>query len=267
MLPIIRGMLKFLANFFYPPCCALCGARTDGKVECQALCDRCNPESDLWEVEALSGVNGRGETLCDRCGEPLPDEVSGGACSACLLWPLPLGRVRSVWRYSDRIAPAITALKYGERFELAPLLALWLRGPAENAFCGDAWDLLLPLPSSPDILRKRGFSHTGLIAKRLANTLGAGWCPDTLQSSRPRAAQASLSPQERIRNVARGFCLEKELPAGAAVLLVDDVITTGASVASAARTLIKGGAGRVDAVSVARSVHFKNTRREIYRKG
>ena len=134
---------------------------------------------------------------------------------------------------------------------LAPLLAeafvqTWRRGE---------FDALVAIPLHPKRRRQRGFNQAALLTRNLSRLIAIPWCEGALRRVRDTAPQVGLSDSERLRNLHAAFeCGDRALVAGKRLLLIDDVMTTGATLASAAQALISAGATRVCALTLARAV-------------
>lgn len=264
--------LSLLTNLILPPNCVICNQRLTGD-ENNVLCSTCNPEfttSDKLRLESDSTLSDdqssglRSLLTCDICGERstkwghFPER-----CIACYLWPLPVRRVRSLWRYSNQAKAIIKALKYGMRRPLARYISDILVKAVADEKCfapDDNWDIIVPLPSSSASLRSRGFSHIALISRGVSRHLNVPLHLWALRSIRPRKPQASLSLEERHGNVYQAFTADRSKVNDKRVLLIDDVITTGASIWSAADSLLQAGARSVDALTLARSREFQTYR-------
>jgi ComF family protein len=196
---------------------------------------------------------------CRRCALPLPARRSGAGdggpdtCGACLREPPPLDACHAAVDYGYPWDGLLARFKFhGEPGWARPLAALMRSAPGAAGALASA-DLLLPLPLSAARLRERGYNQALELARRLAPRR-----VDTRSLLRPRDAppQASLPRQERLRNLAGAFALDPlRAPAlrGQRLLLVDDVMTSGATLAAAARVLREAGAARVEALVLART--------------
>lgn len=213
--------------------CVLCGgASGDGR-----LCPGCR--GDL-------PVNGASCPVCAGPGE-------GRVCGACLQDPPPYDRCIAALRYEFPADELIQALKYRGELMLAPVLADLLARAVAHA---PRPDVILPLPLSPARLRERGFNQAGEIARPLARRLDVRLDLDTLVRVRDTAPQARLSAAERSRNVRGAFACLSRL-AGLHVAVVDDVMTSGATLSEAAKALKRAGAAEVSLWVVARALPGK----------
>lgn len=216
----------------FPPLCIACGR------EGAFLCAGCSP--------ALPRLQ---PPFCMFCGEPLP---SGRLCRACATAPLPLDGVQSVFPLRGAVRDAVHALKYrGARVLAGPL-------GQEMACALDALpvrpSLLLPVPLHSSRLRVRGYNQAALLARSLSATAGVPAREDILMRHAATAPQArSASRADRMRNVASAFTAHGDLT-GHVIGVVDDVCTTGATLAACAQALYAAGAERVYGLTVAREV-------------
>ena len=195
---------------------------------------------------------------CLRCGEP-GDQV----CFACERSPIVSGRVISAGLYEGAYEPAIKTYKYQGRRRIAAVLGQRLvdRLRAEVDVSSTAgWDLVVPVPSSLRSLTTRGFHHTLLIAKLLGNAFRVPVSRWALRYRSSPSPQASLLPAARWENVHSMLTAKARIVRGKQLLLVDDVLTTGATLNAADRALLGAGALRVDAITVARSTQLTNYR-------
>lgn len=188
---------------------------------------------------------------CSRCALPVPPGVVH--CGACLAQRPPLDACLAAVDYAYPWSGLLARFKFQGDTGLAALLAgLLVAAPGVDAALADA-DLVLPMPLSPDRLRERGFNQALELARRLPT---ARLQPRLLLRPRHRPPQSDLSRAERLANVQGVFAVDPLAAAslrGAAVLLVDDVMTSGASLHAAAQALRQAGAARVSAVVLART--------------
>lgn len=225
------GLVRRLAGIFLPGSCLLCADDAGGAL----LCARC--EKDLPSLP--------NDRLCPRCALPT---THGEHCGACLKEPPHYARTMALWRYEFPADRLIHALKYQHRLAIAE----WLGGCLAERLT-PAGQLLLPMPLHRQRLRERGFNQAAEIARCIARRTGLHYQPDLLSRQRPTRPQAELLPGERQRNVRGAFACKGDL-AGRAVVLVDDVMTTGASANECARVLRLHGAGDITLLVAARAL-------------
>lgn len=238
-------------DLVYPALCPLCGDVL-GRGRRDPICGAC------WASLARIGRSG-----CDRCGAPLatpvgsrapgeatPSPAGAGRCSSCAVDPPEYDYARAAAHYTGAVRDALHALKFrGRRALAAPLSALLVEE------CGPALppgvDALVPVPLGRAREQERGYNQAALIAGHVARALRtpcrSGWLVRT-RSTRP---QSDLGAGERRANV-RGAFRAAPAVAGRHVVVVDDVLTTGATVAECARALRAAGARTVGVLTVAR---------------
>lgn len=226
----------------YVPRCAACDRRV---APGQPLCDAC-----ALSVDPL-------EAACPRCAEPIAGPRSI-ICARCRRQPPPFEALVAPWRYGGELGRALRRLKLGRvpeiGRELAPLLAPFFTA----ALGAGAIDVIVPVPLHWRRLAQRGFNHAEILARETARFAQVDTPLDALSLRRVRAtpSQTGLSADQRARNVDGAFAV---LPrrarrlAGQRVLLVDDIATTGATLAAATRALLRAGATGVVAFVVARA--------------
>ena len=227
-----------------PPLCLACSRPVDAHG---AVC------GDCW-----AGIAFIAAPHCAVCGMPFEfDQGSDARCGSCLQAPPHYDRARAVMRYGDVSRRLVVGFKHGDRTHGAPAFGRWLaRAGAE--LVGDA-DIVAPVPLHWRRLARRRFNQSALLAGALVAALPRGaaprFVPDLLIRQRPTPTQGGLSASARRRNVRGAFAIRHgvaELVAGSRILLVDDVLTTGATVGECARVLMAGGAAAVDILTLAR---------------
>ncbi len=196
---------------------------------------------------------------CTRCGTPFAADTSGGladaVCAACLAQRSPLSRVRAALRYDDASRALVLGFKHADRTNAAPFFGKWLARAGAEAL--DGADLLVPVPLHWTRLVWRRFNQSALLARALARESGVACVPDLLVRARRTPIQGTLGRLQRQKNVRRAFAVRARHLArvrDARIVLVDDVLTTGATLAECARTLRRAGAADVRAVTLARVV-------------
>ena len=190
--------------------------------------------------------------VCDGCGTPFDYDI-GARCAACLARPRAFDAARAACIYDETSRDPILKLKHADRLDLAPLFARWLSRAAHDLLA-DA-DAIAPVPLHPARLLSRRYNQAAEIARPLSRLSGVAYLPDALVRRRPTETQGGKSGSGRRRNVAGAF----EVPsrrraqvAGKHILLIDDVMTTGATAEGCARALKAAGAARVTVAVIAR---------------
>jgi ComF family protein len=187
----------------------------------------------------------------------LPDvAAAAGLCDACSADPPLVERVRSALAYDGASRRLILAFKHGGRLDGVGLFAGWL-SRAGREILAEA-DLLVPVPLHRWRLLGRGFNQAALLAGGVSRLTGIPWTPSALRRHRATASQQGLGAAERRRNItAAAFSLVPRMTGRVVdkrIVLVDDVLTTGATLDACALTLREAGAARIDALTLARVV-------------
>lgn len=233
----IRGFLAQAHAFALrtlPTRCELCGERCDTAL----LCPPC--------MNALPPL----PAACPACALPTP---GGRLCGACLAHPFKVTSTIAAHGYAFPLDKLVQQLKYGHRLAIAVPLGDALAAAALRAGpSGASAELLVPMPLSRARQRQRGFNQSAEIARVVSRRTGRALC-HALARPLDRPPQAGLPWRERRRNV-RGAFAATTGAAGRHVALVDDVMTTGATIEAAAAALLAAGAARVDAWVVARAL-------------
>jgi len=210
------------------------------------------PLAGGFSAEAWSRIRFLDGPVCDGCGTPFEFDP-GARCAACQAKPRAFDAARAACLYDETSRDPILKLKHADRLDLAPVFARWLSRTARELI--DEADAIAPVPLHPLRLLGRRYNQAAEIARPLSALTGTPYLPDALVRRRATATQGGKSGSGRRRNVAGAF----EVPAsrrkqveGLRFLLVDDVLTTGATAEGCARALKAAGAARVDLAVVAR---------------
>jgi ComF family protein len=195
------------------------------------------------------------------CGLPFPHALGTGvSCAACLARPPVFAWARSAIAYDDSSRDLILGFKHSDRLEAAPLFARWL-----FASCGDRVsqaDLLVPVPLHWRRLLHRKYNQAAILAQGLAKLTGVPADTQVLVRPRLSVSQGEMtSARARLRNVARAFTTPAKISGrvkGRNVVVVDEVLTTGATVNACCRALMRAGAASVSSVTLARVVRPLN---------
>ncbi len=233
--------LQSAIHFLYPPRCIACGVETTTDF---ALCGPC------WrETAFVSGL------VCTCCGCPLPGDDSGEGvlCDSCLAAPLPWVAGRAALLYEGTAQRMVIALKHGDRQELVAPLAAWMADKAGDLDIDGA--IIAPVPLHRRRLFTRRFNQAALLAKIIARRKALAWCPDLLKRTKTTAIHKGLSREERFENQRGAFVISANrthLIDGHKVLLVDDVMTTGATLSACTEACYAAGADLVNVLVLAR---------------
>ncbi|HEY6418050.1 MAG TPA: ComF family protein [Candidatus Binataceae bacterium] len=236
-----------LVNFLYPPRCAACGARF-GLDDGRRVCGDC-----LARMERLP------EPLCVVCGGPVESVMDGREeCARCLHTRPSFAHARSIARYRPTaedepgtLPALIRRHKYGLDQSVGRALAEYLG--AELPLSAANYDVVVPVPLHWRRLWWRGFNQATLLAGEVAMRLGRPLDTASVVRRKATTPQTSRDHDERRRNVRRAFAVKyPERVASRRVLLVDDVMTTGATVDECARAILAAGAQSVDVFTLAR---------------
>lgn len=225
-----------------PPQCLACDALVSAPG---TLCHAC------WDGAVFVSA-----PLCAACGTPFEfDHGPDALCGACVRDRPRIDRARAVFVYNDVSRNLATGLKYRDRTHAAPALGDWLARSGRE-LVADA-KLIAPVPLHRGRLWRRRFNQSALLARAIAKNTGdePALCLDLLYRTRATPSQGGLNAAERRRNVRGAFSINarrRDAIAGARILLVDDVFTTGATLDACAAALLKSGAVAVDALVLAR---------------
>lgn len=229
----LRSRLAAIGHWLLPPRCLLCG---DAGHEGLDLCRDCAAELP------------RNRSCCARCALPLA--LPAALCGRCQRHPPPWQAAWSPFRYGWPLDRLESRFKFSR--ELAAgrsLVALWQR----EARPIELPALIVPVPLHRARLRQRGYNQALELARPLARALGVPLRHDLLQRAHPTAAQSELDAPSRRRNVRGAFAVRPNAPLPAHVAVLDDVMTTGATLAECARVLRRAGVARVDVWALARA--------------
>ncbi|MCC2099151.1 MAG: ComF family protein [Hyphomicrobiales bacterium] len=238
----LRG-LNGLLDAVYPPSCLACQAATAAH---NGLCPACWSRISLIE-----------KPYCERLGVPFALDSGGLLISPeAFANPPAYGKARAVARFDDGpVRDLVHRLKYGDRVELAGPMGLWMARAGADILA-DA-DLLIPVPLHRRRLFSRRFNQAALLARSIGDYSGRPWDGQCLQRVKATTPQVGKSRSQRAENVQGAFRVDvpaRQRIAGKRLVLVDDVLTSGATVNAAARILLRAGAAQVDVLVFARVV-------------
>lgn len=238
----LRRATAALVAVVYPPACVACGRATG---EPHGLCAEC------W-----TGLRFIARPYCERLGTPFAvDHGMSLVSPAAIADPPVYARARAVARYDETARTLVHRLKYGDRLETARALARMMASAGQE-LAGDC-DVIVPVPLHRMRLWWRRYNQAMELARPVAEAWGKPVAPSLLLRVRHTTPQVGLTRNQRGRNLQGAFKVPPEARPrleGRRVLLVDDVITTGATANAASRALLRGGAAAVDVLAFARVV-------------
>lgn len=232
--------MQALLHLVYPPQCLTCDARVTTDF---GLC------ADCWrDTPFITGLT------CSKCGTPLPGEDSGEVlCDDCLMIARPWSQGRAAMLYRDNGRKLILSLKHGDRIDLARPAAQWMARAAEAILLPEM--VVAPVPLHWMRLLKRRYNQAALLSQGVAQLANLTHCPDLLQRRRSTGSQDGLTRDGRFANMADALTVHPRRHAfveGRHILLVDDVMTSGATLAGAAEACIAAGASGISVLVMAR---------------
>lgn len=227
-------------DLVYPPVCLSCRKTVDRAGQ---LCPDC------WgSIHFLDGP------VCDRCGLPFEYEnFLTVHCAACTASPPDFQHARAVFVYDDASKSLVLSLKHGDRTDFVPTLAAWLARAGKDML--SRGDLLVPVPLHWRRRVGRRFNQSAELARALSDISGVPLQHSVLERVKAGPSQGALSRRGRVRNVAGAFQVRNgptDEISEKHVILIDDVLTTGATANACARALLSGGAWQVDVLTLAR---------------
>ena len=228
-----------LLDVLLPPLCLICDEPVGGTA---TLCPGC------WkQIQFIA------PPVCDCCGAPFDIPAGAGMlCGSCLVTPPPYKSARAAMLYDDVSRQLILGFKHGDRTYAAQALAVWMHRAGD--FLNEA-DALLPVPLHRQRLFKRRYNQSSLLAQRVGRLSGKPVLADALRRVRATPIQGKLKRKERQENVKGAFAVVSRYAPeieGKTLVLIDDVLTTGATVEECTRVLLKAGAKQVHVLTLSR---------------
>jgi ComF family protein len=233
----LQGALQLL----YPPQCISCAAPVQSDF---GLC------TDCWrETPFISGL------VCDQCGVPLPGDNAEerALCDDCMTIARPWDRGRAALMYRVNGRRLVLALKHGDRMDLARPASAWMLKAAMPILTPEM--LVVPVPLHWIRLFRRRFNQAALLSRAVAKAAALEHCPDALIRTRTTGSQEGKTRDARFANLVGAFRVPKvreKRVEGRDILLVDDVMTSGATFAAATEALFAAGARSVSVLGLAR---------------
>ena len=222
-----------LVDLVYPPRCPLCG---DGLAAQTGLCTAC------WSELAIPG-----EPACNTCQRPFGDDgpEHGLTCAPCLQDPPRHDGIAAGTLYNDTARKLVLSYKHGRKIALAPMLARLIA--ARLPHVDESW-IAVPVPLHRWRLWRRGFNQSALLASEVAKLSGAQLLVDGLRRTKHTPALGGLGRRQRAKALSGAIAVNarsRDRLKGAKILLVDDVLTSGATSAACVSVLKRAGAAKV----------------------
>ncbi len=229
-----------ILDAIYPPRCLACPEPTDAP---HGLCSAC------WRDTHFIA-----DAACDKCGAPLIGEAGAGdLCERCTSHPPAWDRGAAAIVYSGAGRRVVLAFKHGDRLDMVGPLAAWMAAPGRDLLA--TADLIAPVPLHWRRLIKRRYNQSAELARRLSRVSGVPLAADLLTRTRATVPQEKMTRESRAANQAGAFAVNPrrvDAVAGKTVLVIDDVLTSGATLSSCAEALRAAGARRVNVLTLAR---------------
>jgi competence protein ComFC len=240
---MLRGFFKGIKDLIYPNCCLACKNRINPAKAQDVVCTQC------WEK-----IEKNLPPFCASCGRRLDKlSIAKNMCSNCLKFRFHFDRAFSPCAYTGTIKKLIHEFKYsGKDYLGKPLGALMNKFIKDYRLPIEYLDFIIPVPLHHSRLREREFNQAQVLSEQVAKKFNKKVLPDVLIRSRQTKTQTELAFEERRKNVVRSFTVKNpECIKDKNLLLIDDVLTTGATSSEAAKTLKESGARIVFVMTLA----------------
>ncbi|WP_283424383.1 ComF family protein [Shimia sagamensis] len=237
----MKAKFQTTIHLLFPPRCVACGHMVESDF---GLC------ADCWAQTAFIGA-----VVCDVCGRPVTADTGEirVVCDDCLCDPPPWRQGRSAFLYEAAGRQIVLAFKHGDRTEIARPAGRWLFNAAQSLL--SKVDVIAPVPLHRFRFLQRRFNQASLLAERLASEAGGAFCPDLLLRTKGFGSLEGLNRSERARKLKGAIEANPKrasVMTGANVLLVDDVLTSGATLRAATEACLTANAKEVSIVTLAR---------------
>jgi competence protein ComFC len=244
LLNLGKGALEAWLGFFYPEVCQVCSQQQASAGE-GYVCAEC-----------AAGVKAIEPPWCETCGRPYAGLMAGPfVCGICRGTRLHFTSARSAVAFNGFLKEVIHRYKYQQAMWFEPFLVQHLLAAAQSALAAGHWDYLVPVPLHRVKLREREFNQAERLAAGLSRATGIPLNAGLVERVQNTPSQTRLTRDERAANVRNAFAVKAGVTVtGARLVLVDDVMTTGATVNACARILRKAGAGDICVWTLARGL-------------
>lgn len=236
-----RTFIEGLWDLVFPPLC----------IHCKKLL---SPSDKRWQLcpDCRRLLVANRPPFCLSCSRPLTD-LTALFCPTCAHHPRHFDRAWAAAVYTKTMGELLHKFKYGQKTALRHFFFHLMTSFIRTYHLPTAkWDLIIPIPLYPSRKRERGFNQSELLGELLSQSLGISMATSVLKRVRPTIYQAKVTQKERWTNIAGAFRMKSPVAvAGGNILLIDDLLTTGATSSEAARVLKAGGAVSVDVLTLA----------------
>lgn len=251
--PMVKGLTRSAqaaVDWVLPPRCSLCSAMIGAE---DGVCSRC-----FEDLHFLT------DPLCLSCGQPHLALEGEALCGPCLAFPPAYDWLRAAFAYNQASRALILALKYRDRLDVVPALGRWMTLVAGDRI--GSGDLIMPVPLHWRRYLARRYNQSAVLAQALAERTGGLYAPDWLIRNRNTAPMKAMSQKQRQANVRGAFEVvehRKTAVQGRRVVLIDDVYTSGATIAALCDELRAEGVAHIGVVVVARVVRHTHLQPEF----
>jgi len=238
---VFKTFFNSIFNLIYPPNCLLCRNHLLVGAEEKVLCAAC-----------LEGIERNHPPFCRKCSRPLWQNPDGSLCRECQKTDYPFDRAWGATVYNETMQKLIHLFKYQNKTSLRKVFSIIIDTFIENhGIDVGRFDIVVPVPLHPARLRERGYNQSELLSESLAEKYRRPLMASKLLRQRHTPNQALLGKKERWTNIRSAFTIkDRAFFKKKSVLLVDDLLTTGATVSEAARILKDAGAKEVSALTL-----------------
>ncbi|WP_341816992.1 ComF family protein [Wolbachia endosymbiont (group A) of Agelastica alni] len=231
-------LLKKATNLIFPNVCVSCECIIDENLN---LCSECNKK-----------INFLTKHYCNVCGVVISDNIY--TCGKCIINPPTFKVLRSVFAYDQHSKNMIINFKFFDNLNYVKIYAKWIYQANQDTFQNA--EVIIPIPLHKMRLFKRKYNQAALLAKELSKLSNLSYTPFAIKRLRHTTPQAGLSLKQREKNLKKAFSISnKKIIENKIVILVDDVVTTGATVRSCSQEILNSGAKEVRVLSLARTVN------------